>query len=154
MVDLSITRWDGVIYGTNTVPRPMLYVKPTMEFLDIARNNDFKVIVHIEGSHPYNASHLGRIYPSLTQEAKCTITNRYPEMNIIRSIPVDFSHIADGKENSYHLADDKENFSRPDDTQDSLFSFSNTQNTSSESSDTMNKEHKNVKDPHDKKDLQ
>ena len=59
-----ITRWDGVTYADHATPRPMLYLVPTLEFLDIAERNNYIVRVDIRGANQYDKEHQGVIYSS------------------------------------------------------------------------------------------
>ena len=45
-----IKRWDVVMSGNSVVRYPMIYIKPTMEFLEFARANNFVVLCKISGT--------------------------------------------------------------------------------------------------------
>jgi hypothetical protein len=45
-----IERWDVVMSGNSITRVPMIYIKPTMEFLEFARANNFVVLCRINGT--------------------------------------------------------------------------------------------------------
>lgn len=45
-----IERWDVVMSGNSITRVPMIYIKPTMEFLEFARANNFVVLCQINGT--------------------------------------------------------------------------------------------------------
>ena len=48
MTEYKIERWDGVMYGNNLTPQPMIYIKPDLSFLEFVKANDYKVKVIIK----------------------------------------------------------------------------------------------------------
>lgn len=50
MPKYDIERWDALITGNNTFPTPMIYFKPDKDFVKYAEDNEFQVLVEIEGT--------------------------------------------------------------------------------------------------------
>jgi hypothetical protein len=50
MPSYKIERWDSVIPPGHTQPLPMIYIKPNEEFVKIAQENDYNVVVTISGT--------------------------------------------------------------------------------------------------------
>lgn len=53
MPTYEIKRWDSVIYGNGTYPMPMVYFKPDEEFYKYAKENEYMIIVTIQGSNSH-----------------------------------------------------------------------------------------------------
>uniref|UniRef100_A0A6C0ELW9 Uncharacterized protein n=1 Tax=viral metagenome TaxID=1070528 RepID=A0A6C0ELW9_9ZZZZ len=51
MPKFDIERWDAVIPGNNTYPFPMIYFRPDKDFVKYAEENDYQVLVEIEGTN-------------------------------------------------------------------------------------------------------
>jgi hypothetical protein len=51
-MNFEIKRWDAVISGENSIPKPLIYIEPTLEFLDFVKrsNNFIKVRIANTGS--------------------------------------------------------------------------------------------------------
>lgn len=47
MLEHEIMRWDAVIPKDNTLPYPMVYIKPDKNFLDYARANKYMFLLNI-----------------------------------------------------------------------------------------------------------
>lgn len=47
----NIERWDSVIFGNNTDPVPIIYIKPDKFLLDFAKSNSNVLAVEIEDSY-------------------------------------------------------------------------------------------------------
>ena len=54
MAKFEIKRWDSVLVEGNQHPYPMIYIKPSAEFLERFKKNSYDVLVRVEGS--------GRVY--------------------------------------------------------------------------------------------
>lgn len=50
MPEYEIMRWDAVIPKDNTLPYPMVYIKPDKNFLDYARDNKYLFLLNITGT--------------------------------------------------------------------------------------------------------
>jgi hypothetical protein len=50
MPSYKIERWDSVVPPGHTVPLPMIYIKPDEEFIKIAEENDYNVVLTISGT--------------------------------------------------------------------------------------------------------
>lgn len=50
MPEYQIMRWDAVIPKNNTLPYPMIYIKPDKNFEDYARENKYMFLVSISGT--------------------------------------------------------------------------------------------------------
>jgi len=48
---IKIHRWDAVMTAKNDLPAPMLYIKPTVNFLEFIENNDYRILVTISGTN-------------------------------------------------------------------------------------------------------
>lgn len=51
MPEYEITRWDAVIPKDNTLPYPMVYIKPDKNFLDYAKENKYMFLLSITGTN-------------------------------------------------------------------------------------------------------
>ena len=63
-IEHKIIRWDSVTYGNYLTPRPMLYLVPTLDFMDLVQRNNYIVRVDIRGTGVYDGEHLGTVYSS------------------------------------------------------------------------------------------
>jgi hypothetical protein len=50
MPEYKIMRWDAVIPKNNTLPYPMIYIKPDKDFQDYARENKYMFLLNISGT--------------------------------------------------------------------------------------------------------
>jgi len=50
MPEYEIQRWDAVIPKGNTLPYPMIYIKPDKKFEDYAKQNSYMVLIQISGT--------------------------------------------------------------------------------------------------------
>jgi len=50
MPEYEIMRWDSVIPKNNTLPYPMVYIKPDKSFLEYARENKYMFLLNITGT--------------------------------------------------------------------------------------------------------
>ena len=48
---IKIYRWDAVMTAKNDLPAPMLYIKPTLKFLEFVENNDYRILLTISGTN-------------------------------------------------------------------------------------------------------
>jgi len=61
----KIVRWDAIIYASDMTPRPALYIVPDIEFLNMARENNYKIRVGIsKTSSNYDGIIEGTVYTS------------------------------------------------------------------------------------------
>jgi hypothetical protein len=50
MPSYKIERWDAVIPPGHTQPLPMIYIKPDDEFIRLAQENDYNVVLTVSGT--------------------------------------------------------------------------------------------------------
>ena len=50
MASFDITRWDAVLVGNNPEPQPMIYIKPTPEFIKFCEENEYTVFVQLKNT--------------------------------------------------------------------------------------------------------
>ena len=47
----KIYRWDAVMTAKNDLPAPMVYIKPTLKFLEFIENNNYRILLSISGTN-------------------------------------------------------------------------------------------------------
>lgn len=65
----SVTKWESVLSRSTITPlylRPVAFFSPTVEFIDIAKNNSYLVGVTLTGNNVYEGNYYGTLYPSST----------------------------------------------------------------------------------------
>jgi hypothetical protein len=70
MPTYNIERWDPVIPSGHTQPLPMIYIKPDETLLNLAKDNDYNVIVTISGT--------GKLYDTKPIPAVIDSSGYYP----------------------------------------------------------------------------
>jgi len=50
MSKYEIHRWDLIMTGNSTFKRPVIYIKPDIDFLEFARLNNFSIVAVVEGT--------------------------------------------------------------------------------------------------------
>jgi hypothetical protein len=59
MPTYNIERWDAIILKDATLPLPMIYIKADEEFLKYAEDNNYYVVVTVEGTGMYDGKVTG-----------------------------------------------------------------------------------------------
>jgi len=54
MTEYKIYRWDGVMYGNNLIPMPMIYIKPDIPLMDFIKKNNYFIKIIIKGTNKYD----------------------------------------------------------------------------------------------------
>lgn len=70
----KIERWDVVMYGSSITKVPIIYIKPELDFLEYVRDNNYSVLVKIEGT---GTIYDGKIIQGLVDRS-CNVPNCRP----------------------------------------------------------------------------
>ena len=77
MSKYEIHRWDLVMTGNSTIKTPIIYIKPDLDFLEFARENNFSVVALIKGT---GLQYDGKQIPAIVNKG-CSFPNCLPNLS-------------------------------------------------------------------------